>query len=90
MDHRTAVAMSGGVDSSAAALLLQREGRELLGLTLHLFHGGEEGADAAAVAAQLGFPHRTLDMCREFQSDVIDPFVAEYEGGAHPQPLRAV
>lgn len=86
MNHRTAVAMSGGVDSSAAALLLQREGRELLGLTLHLFHGGEEGADAAAVAAQLGFPHRTLDMCREFQSEVIDPFVAEYEGGRTPNP----
>lgn len=86
MTHTTAAAMSGGVDSSAAALLLLREGRELLGLTLHLFDGGEEGADAAAVAAQLGFPHRTLDMRREFRSGVIDPFAAEYERGRTPNP----
>lgn len=86
MNHRTAAAMSGGVDSSAAALLLLREGRELLGLTLRLFDGGEEGADAAAAAAQLGFPHRTLDMRREFRSGVIDPFAAEYERGRTPNP----
>jgi len=86
MMQTTAVAMSGGVDSSAAALLLLEEGRELLGLTLRLFEGGEEGADAAAAAAQLGFPHRTLDMRREFQSGVIDPFVRAYEGGRTPNP----
>ena len=86
MMQTTAVAMSGGVDSSAAALLLLEEGRELLGLTLCLFEGGEEGADAAAAAAQLGFPHRTLDMRREFQSGVIDPFVRAYEGGRTPNP----
>jgi tRNA-specific 2-thiouridylase len=86
MTHTTAAAMSGGVDSSAAALLLLREGRELLGLTLRLFNGGEEGTDAAAVAAQLGFPHRTLDMRREFRSGVIDPFAAEYERGRTPNP----
>lgn len=86
MMQTTAVAMSGGVDSSAAALLLLEEGRELLGLTLCLFEGGEEGADAAAAAAQLGFPHRTLDMRREFQSGVINPFVRAYEGGRTPNP----
>lgn len=86
MMQTTAVAMSGGVDSSAAALLLLEEGRELLGLTLCLFEGGEEGVDAAAAAAQLGFPHRTLDMRREFQSGVIDPFVRAYEGGRTPNP----
>lgn len=86
MDHTTAVAMSGGVDSSAAALLLLKGEKTLLGLTLCLFDGGEEGADAAAVAKRLNFPHRTLDMRREFQAGVMDPFVSEYERGRTPNP----
>lgn len=86
MTQMTAVAMSGGVDSSAAALLLQREGRALLGLTLHLFDGGEDGSDAAAVAGQLGFSHRTLNMLEAFQTGVIEPFVQAYEQGRTPNP----
>ena len=86
MDHMTAAAMSGGVDSSAAALLLLKEGRALLGLTLHLFDGGEEGREAADAAAQLGIPHRTLDMRREFRAGVICRFVSEYEQGRTPNP----
>lgn len=89
MCQTIAVAMSGGVDSSAAALLLQREGHDLLGLTLRLFepHGVDQASeDAAAVAGQLGFSHRTLDMSREFQAGVIAPFVAAYEEGRTPNP----
>ena len=87
MTEKTAVAMSGGVDSSAAALLLLREGRELLGLTLRLFDGEDRAsADAAVAAAQLGVPHRTLDMRQQFRAGVIDPFAAEYEAGRTPNP----
>ena len=89
MIKQTAVAMSGGVDSSAAALILLRDGGELLGLTLRLFdsdNGDSPARDAAAAAAQLGFPHRTLDMCQEFQTGVIQPFIAGYEGGRTPNP----
>lgn len=89
MTETIAVAMSGGVDSSAAALLLQEEGKRLLGLTLRLFDSGgesEASADAAAMAAQLGFPHRTLDMRQEFQAGVIEPFIADYEKGRTPNP----
>lgn len=89
MCQTTAAAMSGGVDSCAAALILRREGRRLLGLTLRLFEPcgpDSASADAAAVAEQLGFPHRTLDMCREFRTEVIDPFVSAYEAGRTPNP----
>ncbi len=87
MVQKTAVAMSGGVDSSAAAVLLQGEGRALTGLTLTLFPGeGDAPADAARVAARLSFPHRVLDLSREFARAVMDPFAAGYEVGLTPNP----
>ncbi len=87
MVQKTAVAMSGGVDSSAAAVLLQGEGRALTGLTLTLFPGeGDAPADAARVAARLSFPHRVLDLSREFARAVMDPFAAGYEAGLTPNP----
>ena len=87
MCARVAVAMSGGVDSSAAALLLQREGHELVGITMDLFLAGpNEGADARAVAQQLGFPHHTRDLSVCFRQQVMEPFVRSYEGGETPNP----
>lgn len=97
MAERIAVAMSGGVDSSAAAWLLKEQGYDLMGVTLKLFDscGGESericGAsqdveDAQAVARQLGIPHHVFDLGRCFHAQVMDRFVAAYEDGATPNP----
>ena len=53
MDHRTAVAMSGGVDSSAAALLLRREGHDLAGVTLKLVDSGLAGLNGESACCSL-------------------------------------
>ena len=88
---KLAVAMSGGVDSSVAAYLLREQGHELLGLTLRLHPWGDpaDEMDAAAVAARLGFAHRTLDESEAFCRCVMDPFVTEYETGRTPNPCVA-
>ena len=90
MCARIAVAMSGGVDSSAAALLLRDEGHDLIGVTLRMFSPcgskPDDTADAKAVAAQLGFPHHVLDCSDLFCREVMDRFVAAYEAGQTPNP----
>lgn len=94
MAERIAVAMSGGVDSSAAAWLLKQQGHNLLGVTLTLFDPSAVGVpgsqqdveDAQAVAAQLGFPHHVFHMAQCFRTQVMDRFVAAYEAGATPNP----
>lgn len=95
MGERIAVAMSGGVDSSVAAWLLQQEGHELMGVTLRLFDreapggtcgAGDDLADARAVAERLGMPHQVLDCRICFRERVIQPFAAAYEAGRTPNP----
>lgn len=86
------VGMSGGVDSSAAALVLLRQGYEVTGLTLLLQpfsegHGSSQDVeDARRVAQCLGIPHRTLDLSSVFQKTVVDRFVRDYEAGRTPNP----
>ena len=93
------VAMSGGVDSSVAAYLLREQGYACVGVTMRLFDNaalGLEGEstccsvddvqDAKSVCARLGIPHVTLDLSREFRTQVMDKFVAEYLAGNTPNP----
>ncbi|MGH2861577.1 MAG: tRNA 2-thiouridine(34) synthase MnmA [Solirubrobacteraceae bacterium] len=93
---RTLVAMSGGVDSSVAALLCQREG-EALAVTLELWTDTENDAEksccstsavsqARALAHSLKLPHFTLDLRAEFRAGVVEPFIASYATGDTPNP----
>jgi hypothetical protein len=100
---RILAAMSGGVDSSVAALLLRRDGREVIGVSMVLYESpaeerdGEEGGrsdgglrDARRVCEHLGIPHHVLDLREEFRREVIGPFIDEYraEGRQSLHPLQ--
>lgn len=90
--------MSGGVDSSVAAALLQRDGWEVIGVTLRLWPASEDDvredrccgphalSDARRVAGLLGIPHRVLDETPTFEREVLEYFAAEYRGGRTPNP----
>lgn len=102
---RIAVAMSGGVDSSAAAAILKEQGHDLVGFSMQLWNQrrgisvDENGDplpsrccslddvyDARRVAEELGFPFYVLNLEREFERDVVEPFVASYLNGETPIP----
>jgi tRNA-specific 2-thiouridylase len=95
--RRTLVAMSGGVDSAVAALLVDRAGREAVAVTLELWadpaNDGEASCCSAnavrlarSVAHRMGMPHLTLDLRAEFRAGVVDPFLAGYGAGETPNP----
>src|ERR671935_2030119 len=105
---KIAVAMSGGVDSSAAAAILKAEGHELVGFTMQLWnqrrgisvdeHGEplpsrccslDDVYDARRVAEELGFPFYVLNLEKEFERDVVQPFVKSYLNGETPIPCVA-
>lgn len=87
--------MSGGVDSSVAALLLKRQGYDVTGLTVETWEEGdsfEETGDshdirlAKAAAEIIGIRHRTINLKKEFKEHVVDNFLREYERGRTPNP----
>ena len=88
-----AVAMSGGVDSAAAALLLAEAGYDVWGVTLRLQScpGAAEAAEREIASARetcraLGISHRVLDLRQRFREAVMDRFVSEYLAGRTPNP----
>lgn len=96
---RAMIAMSGGVDSSVAALLMKQASYDCMGITMRLYRnpGMEQSSqksccsdadeeDAAYVCWQLGIPFESLCCTREFEEAVIQDFIREYESGRTPNP----
>ena len=96
--QRVVVAMSGGVDSPVAAALLQRQGHDVVGITLQLYdHGaavnqrgaccaGQDIHDARRVADRLDIPHYVLDYQQRFKATVMEAFADGYLAGETPIP----
>lgn len=96
-DSRALVAMSGGVDSAVAALLLARGGSETVGVTLELWSDPENDGEASCCSAQavrgarelahgLGMAHLSIDLRAEFRAGVVDGWLAEHGAGLTPNP----
>lgn len=96
---RALIAMSGGVDSSVAACLMQRQGFDCTGVTMRLTQNETAGLsqyhtccsrqdieDAAEVAFALDIPYQVLDFTADFRREVIDKFVRVYQAGGTPNP----
>ncbi len=91
---RVLVAMSGGVDSSVAALSALEAGHEVVGATMKLWAGPSSSGccsvadveDARAVADQLGVVHHVFNFTADFEARVVEPYVADHAAGATPNP----
>lgn len=87
-------AMSGGVDSSVAALLLRDAGHQVVGVTMKLWGGDSDTGccsvsdvdDARRVAQQLGIDHLVFNFGDDFDKHVVDPYVAAHANGTTPNP----
>lgn len=97
MSKRVVVGLSGGVDSSVAALLLIQQGYEVIGMFMKNWHDTsvtisddcpweEDSKDALLVAEKLGIPFQTIDLSDEYRKRIVDYMFAEYEAGRTPNP----
>ena len=92
-EKKALIAMSGGVDSSVAAHLTQRDGYDCIGATMRLYDG-EDGTccsldaveDARSVAYKLGMSFHVFNFTEDFRKKVMDDFVCAYESGLTPNP----
>lgn len=94
---RIVVGLSGGVDSSVAALLLQQEGHEVIGIYMRNWNDEsvtinnecpwiEDANDATMVADHLGIPFQVMDFSTQYKQRIVDYMFAEYERGRTPNP----
>ena len=96
-DKRVLVGMSGGIDSSAACIMLQEQGYEVVGVTMRTWdipshfssleqEQPDEIVEAQAVAARLGIEHHVADVREEFRKVIVQYFIDEYMRGRTPNP----
>lgn len=94
---RVVVGLSGGVDSSVAALLLQQQGYEVIGMFMRNWHDQsvtlsdecpwiDDSNDALLIAQQLGIPFQVIDLSEEYKERIVNYMFAEYQAGRTPNP----
>lgn len=97
MKKRVVVGLSGGVDSSVAAYLLQEQGYEVIGMFMKNWHDDsvtisnecpwlDDSNDAMIVAQHLGIPFQAIDLSEEYKRRIVDYMFAEYQRGRTPNP----
>lgn len=84
MKQTIAIAVSGGIDSLAAAYLLKKQGHDVIGI--HFVTGYEVKAPISLISDQLGIAIKTIDCSAGFKADVVDYFTRTYQAGKTPNP----
>lgn len=95
MNKKVLLGMSGGVDSSVSAILLKKQGYEVIGATMKLWTGDTEAdkqkndktiSDASKVCERLGIKHYIFDAQKEFEECVVNNFILQYQNAETPNP----
>ena len=85
MNKKVVVGISGGVDSSVAAMILKNQGYEVVGITFR-FTSCFDCSNAIKVCTKLGIEHHIIDYTKEFKEKIIDKFIDDYKKGITPNP----